>query len=238
MLAPSRAPYGCGEYAYIHSPEITKYRCNNGAQERVEQPRRPAPARQEQEECAQDRARDHPQRCEQIPIKGNAGRKVIVHAQAHPKHRNEEHKETPACRGRAFAGKGGKAGESHKRPSMMWKRFFCEAWGQARIPAVKPCCPRSCRTARNVGRTPRRTKRNGSVRGKKKEATRFRLTASRVNQSSSVGRMVSTGQVAFFTTFSATEPNRIRSMPLRPRVPITMMSACSLSARARISSAA
>ena len=36
-------PYGCGEYAYIHSPEITKYRCNNGAQERVEQPREPAP---------------------------------------------------------------------------------------------------------------------------------------------------------------------------------------------------
>ncbi|WP_418715989.1 hypothetical protein, partial [Bilophila wadsworthia] len=30
--------------------------------------------------------RDHPQRCEQVPIKGNAGRKVIVHAHAHPKH--------------------------------------------------------------------------------------------------------------------------------------------------------
>lgn len=94
-------PYGCGEYVYIHSPEITKYRCNNGTQECVEQPRRPAPARQEQEECAQDRARKHPQRCEQVPIKGNAGRKVIVHAHAHPEHRNEEHKETPACRGRA-----------------------------------------------------------------------------------------------------------------------------------------
>ncbi len=89
-----------------------------------------------------------------------------------------------------------------------------------------------------LGRKTRRTKRKGFVRGKKKGGNPGIRVASAFNQSSSVGRMVSTGQVAFFTTFSATEPNRMRSMPLRPRVPMTMMSACSLSARARISSAA
>ena len=54
----------------------------------------------------------------------------------------------------------------------------------------------------------------------------------------SAGRMVSTGMSAFLTTFSATEPKRMRSMPLRPWVPMTMMSTFSSWARFRISSAA
>lgn len=110
-----------------------------------------------------------------------------------------------------------------------------ESWANAK----KDETEHSVRGREKAGERPVWRLRGGIFRlGKKKEAARFRRTASQVNQSSSVGRMVSTGQVAFFTTFSATEPNRIRSMPLRPRVPITMMSACSLSARARISSAA
>lgn len=39
------------------------------------------------------------------------------------------------------------------------------------------------------------------------------------------GRMVRTGTFDWVTTFSATEPNRILSMPLRPCVPMTMRSA-------------
>ena len=53
-----------------------------------------------------------------------------------------------------------------------------------------------------------------------------------------LGRTVSTGMDAFLTTFSATEPKRMRSMPLRPWVPMTMRSAPSSLARVRISSAA
>lgn len=57
-----------------------------GARKRAEQGGNPASVGHEQKQGAQERARDHPQRCEQVPIKGNAGRKVILHAHAHPKH--------------------------------------------------------------------------------------------------------------------------------------------------------
>ncbi len=52
------------------------------------------------------------------------------------------------------------------------------------------------------------------------------------------GRTVNTGMGALLTTFSATEPNRMRSMPLRPWVPMTIMSAPFSWATVRISSAA
>ena len=141
-------------------------------------------------------------------------------------------------RRRAFSGKGGKAGGSHKTSSHDAEAFFCKAWGAG--PDSGSEVLRSAFLSNGAERW---------ANTKKDETERFRPREGKggipvspdcppVNQSSSVGRMVSTGQVAFFTTFSATEPNRIRSMPLRPRVPITMMSACSLSARARISSAA
>ena len=73
--------------------------------------------------------------------------------------------------------KAGKLERAIKRPPMMRKRFSVKHGGQVRIPAVKSCGPHSYRMARNVGQTPRRTKRSGSVRGKEKEATRFRRTA-------------------------------------------------------------
>ena len=57
-----------------------------GARKRADQGGNPASVGHEQKQGAQERARDHPQRCEQVPIKGNAGRKVILHAHAHPKH--------------------------------------------------------------------------------------------------------------------------------------------------------
>ena len=121
-------------------------------------------------------------------------------------------------RRRAFSGKGGKAGGSHKTSSHDAEAFLsngAERWANTKKDETERFRPREGKGGNPVS-----------------------PDCPPVNQSSSVGRMVSTGQVAFFTTFSATEPNRIRSMPLRPRVPITMMSACSLSARARISSAA
>ena len=51
------------------------------------------------------------------------------------------------------------------------------------------------------------------------------------------GLMVNTGQSAALTTFSATEPKMMRSMPVRPWVPMMIMSACCSAAALRISSA-
>lgn len=53
-----------------------------------------------------------------------------------------------------------------------------------------------------------------------------------------VGRTVITGMSAPLTTFSATEPKRIRSMPLRPCVPMMIRSAPIVPTIFRISSAA
>ena len=49
------------------------------------------------------------------------------------------------------------------------------------------------------------------------------------------GRMVKTGHLELLTTFSSTEPKRMRSIPVRPWVPMMMRSAFSSSARLSIS---
>lgn len=134
----------------------------------------------------------------------------------------------------AFGSEDEKTGEGHAPTRSSYKTVYCP--GRPRRSAVRRG-GRETASRRKVQSRIECREGQRSARGGK-EATRQARIASLINQSSSVGRMVRTGQVAFLTTFSATEPKRMRSMPLRPRVPMTMMSACSLSAMARISSAA